>query len=372
MPSVLVGVDTSGRVTQWNAAARARTGISSQSAVGQPVEQVLPILSGELDKVKDAILSNMVKSENRVPKIADGQMKYLDVTVYPLVSNGLEGAVIRLDDVTERVRIEEMMIQSEKMLSVGGLAAGMAHEINNPLGAILQASQNVLRRVSAELPVNLQVAKACGTTLDTVRKYLEQREVLSFLEDIRSSGLRAAQIVENMLAFSRKPEAGGSSTDLAELLDRTLVLAGSDYDLKKRYDFRQIEIVRDYATDTPPVICQAGKLQQVFFNILRNGAEAMREVRDSGRVPRFVLRVLPEENMVRVEIEDNGPGMDEATRKRIFEPFFTTKPPGSGTGLGLSISYFIVTEDHGGTLSVESQPEAGTRFVVRLPVGEKP
>jgi signal transduction histidine kinase len=310
----------------------------------------------------------MAKIENRVPMMADGEIRYQDVTVYPLISNGVEGAVIRVDDVTERVQIEEMMIQSEKMLSVGGLAAGMAHEINNPLGAILQASQNIVRRVSPEFPVNLQVAESCGTNLDAVRRYLEQREVLSFLEDIRESGLRAAQIVENMLAFSRKPEAGGSSTDLAELLDRTLVLAGSDYDLKKRYDFRQIEIVRDYAPDTPPVICQAGKMQQVFFNILRNGAEAMRETRDGGRVPKLVLRVFPEGRMVRVEIEDNGPGMDEAIRKRIFEPFFTTKPPGSGTGLGLSVSYFIVTQDHKGSLAVVSQPGEGSRFIIELPV----
>jgi len=329
---------------------------------------VLPALRGELGKVNEAVGSRMVKIENRIPRVAEGEIRYQDVTVYPLVSNGVEGAVIRVDDVTERVQIEEMMIQSEKMLSVGGLAAGMAHEINNPLGAILQASQNIVRRVSPEFPVNLQVAESCGTNLDAVRSYLEQREVLSFLEDIRESGLRAAQIVENMLAFSRKPEAGGSSTDLAELLDRTLVLAGSDYDLKKRYDFRQIEIVRDYAPDTPPVICQAGKMQQVFFNILRNGAEAMRETQDGGRVPKLVLRVFPEGRMVRVEIEDNGPGMDEAIRKRIFEPFFTTKPPGSGTGLGLSVSYFIVTQDHKGSLAVVSQPGEGSRFIIELPV----
>jgi len=329
---------------------------------------VLPVLRGELGKVKEAVGSRMVKIENRIPRVADGEIRYQDVTVYPLVSNGVEGAVIRVDDVTERVQIEEMMIQSEKMLSVGGLAAGMAHEINNPLGAILQASQNIVRRVSPEFPVNLQVAESCGTNLDAVRRYLEQREVLSFLEDIRESGLRAAKIVENMLAFSRKPEGGGSSTDLAELLERTLVLAGSDYDLKKRYDFRQIEIVRDYAPDTPPVICQAGKIQQVFFNILRNGAEAMRETRDAGRGPKLVLRVFPEGRMVRVEIEDNGPGMDEAIRKRIFEPFFTTKPPGSGTGLGLSVSYFIVTQDHKGSLAVVSQPGEGSRFIIELPV----
>jgi signal transduction histidine kinase len=313
-----------------------------------------------------------VETDTKVPRVVDGETRYEDVTIYPLTTNGVEGAVIRVDDVTDRVRVEEMMIQSEKMLSVGGLAAGMAHEINNPLGAVLQASQNIVRPVSPDLPANARVAEACGTTLDAVRQYLEQREIALFLEDIRNSGLRAAQIVEDMLAFSRKPDAGGSSTNLAELLDRTLHLAGSDYDLKKRYDFRQIEIVRDYAPEVPLVVCQASKIQQVFLNILRNGAEAMDELRDSGCPPRFVLRVQPEGSTVRVEIEDNGPGIQEPIRRRVFEPFFTTKPPGVGTGLGMSVSYFIVTEDHGGTLSVESSPGAGTRFIIRLPITGKP
>ncbi|HBZ54914.1 MAG TPA: histidine kinase, partial [Syntrophobacteraceae bacterium] len=372
MPSMLIGVDTNGRVTQWNAAAEKATGVDAEEAQGQPLDHVLPMLSDRMDKVRQAMQTHATVTDTKVPRMMAGETHYEDVTVYPLTSNGMEGAVIRVDDVTDRVRIEEMMIQSEKMLSVGGLAAGMAHEINNPLGAMLQASQNIVRRVSPDLPVNARVAETCGTTLDAVRMYLEQREILVFLEDIRSSGLRAAQIVQNMLSFSRKPDLEGSSTNMVELLDRTLLLAGSDYDLKKRYDFRQIEIVRDYAPEVPPAVCHASKIQQVFLNILRNGAEAMAENRHLGRIPRFLLRVLPEGSYVRMEIEDNGPGMDEGTRRRVFEPFFTSKPPGIGTGLGLSVSYFIVTEDHGGTMSVESQPGTGTRFIVRLPVEGKP
>ncbi len=118
----------------------------------------------------------------------------------------------------------------------------------------------------------------------------------------------------------------------------------------------------------PEVVCQASKVQQVFLNILRNGAEAMRSNSAASRSPRFILRVYAENDSACVEIEDNGPGMDEATRKRVFEPFFTTKPPGSGTGLGLSVSYFIITEDHGGAMYVESSPGAGTTFTIRLPL----
>ena len=275
MPSMLIGVDTHGCVTQWNAAVEKATGIEAEKALSQPLDQVLPMLSQRMDRVRQAMRARAAETDTKVARVVDGETRYEDVTIYPLTTNGVEGAVIRVDDVTDRVRIEEIMIQSEKMLSVGGLAAGMAHEINNPLGAVLQASQNIVRRVSPDLPANARVAEACGTTLDAVRQYLEQREITLFLEDIRNSGLRAAQIVEDMLAFSRKPDAGGSSTNLAELLDRTLHLAGSDYDLKKRYDFRQIEIVRDYAPEVPQVVCQASKIQQVFLNILRNGAEAM-------------------------------------------------------------------------------------------------
>jgi PAS domain S-box-containing protein len=374
MPSVLVGVDGDGCVTQWNRAAEEMTGVRAMEAEGRPMDQLLPVPPRVMDKARQAIRNRSVLSENKVARVKDGEIRYQDVTLYPLVTNGAEGAVIRVDDVTERVRMEEMMIQSEKMLSVGGLAAGMAHEINNPLGVILQASQNVLRRVSPDLAVNSRIAEACGTTLAAVRVYLEQREIPDFLEDIRKSGERAAEIVSNMLSFSRKAELGGSSTDLALLLDKSLALAATDYDLKKKYDFRKIEIVREYEPGAPVVVCQASKIQQVFLNILRNGAEAMREHRENRQAQgepfdtaRFILRVMREGEMVRVEIEDNGPGMEEATRRRVFEPFFTTKAPGIGTGLGLSVSYFIITEVHQGALSVESNAGEGARFIVRLP-----
>lgn len=368
MPSLIVGVDVEGNVTQWNVAAEKTTGVGATEALGQPIDRLLPMLSLELEKLRKALGTRTVEKATKLPRTVAGETRYDDVIIYPLVTNGVEGAVIRVDDVTERVRIEEMMIQSEKMVSVGGLAAGMAHEINNPLGVILQASQNVLRRVSPDLPANLRAAEACGTSLQSIRAYLEKREILLFLEDIRQSGHRAAGIVGNMLNFSRKTEGLGGPSDVAELLDRTVSLASSDYDLKKRYDFRQIEIVREYEPVLPKIICQESKIQQVFLNILRNGAEAMSEGNTMNRPPRFTLRIERDNAMVRVEIEDNGPGMDEVTRKRVFEPFFTTKPPGSGTGLGLSISYFIITEDHRGTMRVESSPGNGARFIVELPM----
>ena len=115
-------------------------------------------------------------------------------------------------------------------------------------------------------------------------------------------------------------------------------------------------------------MCEASKLQQVFMNLLKNGAQAMAETPE--KKSRFILRIASEGEKVRVEVKDNGPGLSNAVRKRIFEPFFTTKPPGIGTGLGLSVSYFIVTEHHGGSMQVESVLGEMTNFIMRLPVGQ--
>jgi len=192
---------------------------------------------------------------------------------------------------------------------------------------------------------------------------------------INESGKRAAAIVQNMLSFTRNSDTAFSTHNMGELLDKCIELAGSDYDFKKHYDFRQIEIIRNYDELLPEVVCDSGKIQQVLLNLLRNGAEAMQDYADSIPTevnrpkPTFTLSVTCEDDMICVDVEDNGPGMDEATRKRVFEPFFSTKATDKGTGLGLSVSYFMIKENHGGELLVDSTPGKGTRFTIKLPVG---
>jgi len=367
MPSVLVGVDSEGRVTQWNREAQKHSGIEADRALGCYVGDVYPFLAEAMGWVKQAIAEKRPFKESKITTRAKGDVRYADITVYPLDSSSTGGAVIRVDDVTERVRIEEMMVQSEKMLSVGGLAAGMAHEINNPLAGIMQNIQVMQNRLSSDLPKNHEVAETCGVTMSAIQAYMQGRSMPQMMAMIMESGKRAAKIVENMLSFSRKSEAVTTSCNLAQLLDATVELAENDYDLKKKYDFRKIEIVREYDSKVPKVSCEASKIQQVFLNILSNGAQAMAE-NPGQTVPHLVLRVKMDDGQACVEIEDNGPGMDAAVRKRIFEPFFTTKSVGVGTGLGLSVSYFIITENHGGTMNVFSTPGAGTRFVIHLPV----
>jgi PAS domain S-box-containing protein len=369
MPSVLVGIDSEQRITFWNHKAKTETGIESKEAIGKKLEDVFPRFANEIKNIKRAIEKREVQKDLGITRHTGEEIRYEDITVFPLVANGVEGAVIRVDDKTEQKRLEEMMIQSEKMLSVGGLAAGMAHEINNPLSGILQSVEILQRRLTdTELKANKTAAEKIGLDLNMFKSYLEARDLISIMENIHKSGRRAAEIVKNMLSFARKSEKSYSSIDIRKLLDETILLAQTDYNLKKKYDFKQIRIIREYDENIPLIICESTKIQQVFLNLFKNGAEEMGERGTVNNEPmQFILRVQDSNHNVQIEVEDNGLGMNEITRRRVFEPFFTTKPVGQGTGLGLSVSYFIIVENHHGKMSVESEINKGTKFIIQLP-----
>ena len=369
MPSVLIGVDTWGYITVLNQPAEQAGGLSWERAQGRFFGEVFPQLEGQFEQVRRAIRHGWPIKTPRMTLESEGEMHYADVMVYPLRAGSASGAVIRVDDVTARVRIESMMVQTEKMLSVGGLAAGMAHEINNPLGAILQGSQNILRRIGPDLPQNRSVADALGVDLNQLNRYLQERGVLRFLEGIREAGTRAAKIVADMLSFSRRSEARFALVEVEDMLETVLRLAASDYDLKKKYDFKRILIERDYDPALRLLYCDKTEIEQVILNLLKNAAQAMAE--DGTPSPAIILRTAREPEHALLEVIDNGPGMDDNTLKRLFEPFFTTKEVGAGTGLGLSVSYFIVTEQHGGRLSASSRLGQGARFSIRLPLARE-
>ncbi len=372
LSSVLLSVDRDGRIIEWNTEAEKEAGITWENVRGRLAQDFFPYLSRQFEYLRNAVEKGQPFRWEKLRVEVKGEKRYKDVGIFPLTAEGQEGAVIQIEDITIRVRIEEMMVQAEKMMSVGGLAAGMAHEINNPLGGILQSVQNVLRRTSPELPKNEEIAQECGTNLQTIRCYLEKRNILNFLESIRESGNRASEIIHKVIRFSRSGESRMSPHDLAELAERALELADHDYDLRKKYDFRNIEIIREVDPEMPQVPCIETEIEQVLLNLLRNAAQAMASNASASESPagksRIILRVLKEEKMARIEVEDNGPGMEPILIKRIFEPFFTTRQVGTGPGLGLSVSYYIIANNHKGTLSVESEPGKGTRCIVRLPL----
>jgi PAS domain S-box-containing protein len=366
MPSILVGVDADGRVMQWNRQAEHISGIDAARAHGQPLDRVFPDLGNEMNRVLETLGTHDIERHERILCTINAEPRMVDATVYPITTDGAKGAVVRIDDVTDRVRIEEMMVQSEKMMSVGGLAAGMAHEINNPLAGILQNLQVMRNRVTDATERNTSAAIAAGTSLEAIQAYMQERGLLKMMESISEAGRRAAKIVDNMLSFSRKDEAHFAPNDLEEIIERSIELASNDYNLKKRFDFRHIKIERDYEA-LEPIPCEGSQIQQVILNLLSNSAQAMAERPEGAPKPRITVRLKHERDMALIEVEDNGPGMDAETRKRVFEPFFTTKEVGHGTGLGLSVSYFIITENHGGTMNVASAPGQGARFSIRIP-----
>ncbi|NDV25069.1 PAS domain S-box protein [Desulfovibrio sp. JC010] len=365
MPSVVIGLDNDSRITHFNKAAQRLAVVPKGEIEGSEVEEAFPPLTKYAYSITQAIETGIPETGIRTQGMTTPN-SYQDIIIYPL-NDGMKGAVIRIDDATERVQIDEMMIQTEKMMSIGGLAAGMAHEINNPLGGILQGIQNIIRRVSPDLPANLKAAEKAGCSIDSIVNYMEDRKIIKTLNGITDSGVRAASIVSGMLEFSRKSDSHKAPGDLRKIMDKAATLAAQDYNPQKGYDFKKITITKDYDENLSMAPCTTTEIEQVFLNLLRNSAQAMNDWKDMGKDPEISIKISNERNMVKCTVADNGPGMDENVRKRVFEPFYTTKGPGSGTGLGLSVSYFIITQNHRGVFQVDSSPGMGTTFTIQLP-----
>jgi PAS domain S-box-containing protein len=372
MPSALIALDDQLYVTQWNQEASALSGTRLDEALNQPVFLAFPPLKPFLAQLKRTAEQHRVEKIERVTWHKDEEPRHYALTFYPLVGGAGRGAVIRIDDITQRLALEEMMVQSEKMLSVGGLAAGMAHEINNPLGAILHNVQNIRRRLSPELEKNREQAEQVGVCLEAIDRYLEAREVPRLLDGIQQAGQRAAKIVSHMLSFSRRSDRQLAPCQLPALIDQALEIAGNDFDLTDSFDFKALHIVRDFDPQLGAVAATANELEQVLLNLLKNAAQAIHQRSEPGEPGRITLRTRQVGNWAELQVEDNGTGMSEAVRKRIFEPFFTTKEVGQGTGLGLAVSYFIVTNNHKGQMEVQSKPGQGTCFTLRLPLAPVP
>lgn len=372
MPSGIIAIDYNLKVTQWNLGATAITNINRDDVIYQPLEESCEFLFPHLNLITDSLEKQITNKIERTPFNNAGNNRYLDITIYPLLNTTRAGAVIRIDDATQRVQMEDMMVQSEKMLSLGGLAAGMAHEINNPLGAIVQSVQNIQRRLNPALKKNIEVANELNANLESMSDYIKKREIFSFLDNISKAGERAATIVKNMLQFSRKSDKNLQPQNLNHIIERAINIAKNEYDLSSGYDFKSIELIKVFDHTMPDIPCIPSEIEQVLLNLLKNASQALIEYKiqkeyDLDWYSQIQIFTKSKPGCVELVIEDNGPGMDEETSKHIFEPFFTTKDVGMGTGLGLSVSFFIITNHHNGQMRVESTIGAGTRFTITLP-----
>jgi signal transduction histidine kinase len=244
----------------------------------------------------------------------------------------------------------------------------MAHEINNPLGTIVQGCQNILRRVSPDLPKNIEVAKLLNIDISLIQLYFEKRQIFEIINSMREASSRASEIIKNMLQFSRKSESKKVNYNIENLIEQTIDLANNDYDFKKKYDFKSINIIKEIEENLPEIQINVTEMQQVLFNLIRNAVQALRVENDTNKVPTIYIRAFKYDKFIKIEIEDNGPGIPEKLRNRVFEPFFTTKEIGEGTGLGLSVSYMKITNNHNGFIELESIDGHGTKFIIKLPI----
>ncbi len=334
----LLAVDESGKITRCNSTFEEMLGLSRKETIGKVVEDIF-------DRAFALNLENILgKSRWHLTEIrhayklytssSDGKSLILNVAVAPLrsVSQNQTGAIIVLENVTSRVKLEETLQQSEKLSSIGLLAAGVAHEVNTPLTGVSSYTQMLLGMIPETDPKHALLLK--------VQKQTE----------------RATNIAGNLLNFSR----GGNSTDFIEvninkLLDDTLQL------LEPQMRKSQIEIVKNYSETAPKILGNAGKLQQVFTNLILNARDAMF---GGGQIT--LMTALNENGEVVIEVSDTGEGIAPENLSKIYDPFFTTKGVGSGTGLGLAVSYGIVQE-HAGTIETHSRVGEGTTFHLVFP-----
>jgi two-component system NtrC family sensor kinase len=276
------------------------------------------------------------RSVTRSLRLAEsgGETKEWEISTYPILDES--GAVVQVvlfeEDVTERRHLEANLAQSEKLAAVGQLAAGVAHEINNPLTAVIANAQLMQRSLSPD------------------------SEMQEAVELILIAGSRAAQVVRNLLDFARKEQYRFDRTDVNETIRRTLEL------VQHEVVSRSIDLKFDPDPDLPRIMASSDHLQGVWLNLLLNAFDAL-----SGMPGEIWVTTRRQENEVQVVIEDTGKGIPPEILPRIFEPFFTTKLPGQGTGLGLSVCHQIIKQ-HNGQIHVESEVGHGTRFIITLPV----
>jgi PAS domain S-box-containing protein len=337
-PDLILVIDPQERYSFVSSRIRDLLGYKPEDWLGKKVEE-LPEYSPDLLSLYRDLMTGrrMFGSCEYGARHRDGAWRTMRASASPLFdSEGkLSGVIVSVRDITVEKKLEQQIIQSERLAAMGQMIGGFAHELNNPLTSILGMS---------ELLQDSELS-------ETARKQVET---------LQQQSRRAAEIVKNLMYFSRPPAPGKTSVDVAELVQRTLHLHA--------YSLRKSNITVDFLPEKslPPVMGDAHQLMQVFLNLILNSEQAIREVRDKGTLR---IRMTGGEKTISVVFQDDGPGIPAEILPNIFDPFYTTRRPGRGTGLGLSICKAILRE-HAGNIEAASAPGGGAVFTVTLPVAE--
>ncbi len=368
MPSIIIGIDDKLNITHWNHVAQDKIGFSANEVIGEKLHDVVPEISVSSDEIIESIGTGELVRHNREKITFENITSYIDTIVYPVLTEKLNGAVIRIDDVTEKVRLQENVIKADKMSAINGLAAGIAHEIKNPLAGVMQTIQVMENRLKLDSEKNREVAEKLNISMDAIREYVSERNIDLMMESVKISGKRADSIINNMLNFTRTESERVSQNSVIDILDDAIELASNDYILKTKCEFYKIHQIREYEDNIPYINCEPVKLKVAFFNLIKNGAEAMyKKSFGSDRHPEFRFTVRKIKKYIEIEIWDNGIGIEDTNLKKIFDPFYSTKPDVYGTGLSLPISYYIIRDYHDGDIVADSSEGEWTKFTIRIP-----
>jgi PAS domain S-box-containing protein len=335
----VLAVDLQDRIESWNSQMEVMYALPRRQALTRSLTDIFPEeFVREFSRVRQSPgIHNLYKFRLPVPT---GETRILNVAIAPLVSRkfNVVGRLIIMDDITERMDLENQLSQADKLSSIGLLAAGVAHEVNTPLAVISSYAQMLSKQVQGD----------------------EKKSAV--LEKITRQTFRASEIVNNLLNFSRTGGAEFAEVDINRVIVDTLSL------LEHQFKTSRVRVQDELAAYLPPIQGNAGRLQQVFLNLFLNAKDAMPE---GG-----TLKISTSNgDGVRVIVSDTGSGIAQEHIHRIYDPFFTTKSAGQngnkrGTGLGLSVTYGIIQE-HAGKIHVESAPEQGTTFYLDFPMLRK-
>ncbi len=362
-------LDGNGRILAINNAWLKALGYNKDAVVGQLFESFLS--AKHVQKYRDFLEIIAIDKEpaSLELEVVKNDLTEIRIQVDSSISRDTTGAVLQIHcvfvDISEQNRINDLILQSEKLSTIAGLAAGIAHEINTPLSGIMQSAQLIEMFLDPENEQSVDVASEYGVDLSKVREYAKKQDLDYFIDGIRDSAIKASEIIKNLLEFSRPRKGEWASVRVSHLLDRIVKLILSDYDLKRKYNVINVNFVTEYDSNLPFLNCVAVEIEQVFFNVIKNAVHAMGKAKTQD--PKVIIRTRLKNNTAYIEIEDNGPGIKADIIKHAFDPFFTTKEPGEGTGLGLSVSYAIVTGKHSGLIWIDPEYKKGTKFVIELP-----
>lgn len=346
MPSVIIGVDAEMRISLWNKKAARDSGQPLSKVQGIRLEQGLPELSPHLGTIREAITGRVTQTVSYTREKESTTTQHIEMTIFPLQSSPEGGAVIRLDDVSERVEIEQRLRQSQKMDAVGQLAGGIAHDFNNMLSGIMGATELLQLRLGEE-----------------------HQQLVNI---ISKSAERAGELILKLLAFSRKDKVAFVPLDVHVIIEETVAILGRTLDKKVTISHQN-----DAALHT--ILGDPSQLQNSLLNLGINAGYAM----PNGGELRFSTRLLELDEsfceqsvfelspgwFLEINVRDTGCGIPAEQQKRIFEPFFTTREQGEGTGLGLAAVYGTMVQHHG-AVTVYSEPGNGAEFHLLLPLSE--